>query len=63
MKKITVLFLFVSLICVGYVEEDIINDSILDITTEKCTLIIKVSDFDSIQKQMQSWLFGMLMIH
>ena len=48
MKKITVLFLFVSLICLGYIEEDIINDSILDITTGKCTLIIKVSDFDSI---------------
>ena len=48
MKKITVLFLFVPLICVGYIEEDIINDSILDITTGKCTLIIKVSDFDSI---------------
>ena len=48
MKKITVLFLFVSLICLGYIEEDIINDSILDITTGKCTLIIKVSDFDCI---------------
>ena len=48
MKNITVLFLFIPLICIGHIEEDIINDSILDITTGKCTLIIKVSDFDSI---------------
>ena len=48
MKNITVLFLFVPLICIGHIEEDIINDSILNITTGKCTLIIKVSDFDSI---------------
>ena len=30
MKNITVLFLFVPLICIGHIEEDIINDSILN---------------------------------
>ena len=48
MKNLTVLFLFVPLVCIGHIEKNIIYDSIPNVTMGKCILIIKVSDFDSI---------------
>ena len=47
MKKLTVFFLFVPLVCIGHTEENI-NNPIQDFPDGKCILIIKVSDFDSI---------------